>query len=90
MIVYSFDNKKVLDKYAILNEKIAKSGNRSKNFEIEVKIYRSEIHIISVIGDNDDIHISEIARKFGVTRGCLIINVSLEISPSRGISYLLD
>lgn len=63
--------KKVIEKYATLTEKIAKSGNQSKNFETDVEIYRSEIHIINVIGDNDDIHISEIARKFGVTKGAI-------------------
>ncbi|SKC81204.1 MarR family winged helix-turn-helix transcriptional regulator [Maledivibacter halophilus] len=63
--------KNIIEKYATLTEKIAKSGNQSKHFETDVEIYRSEIHIISVIGHNDDIHISEIARKFGVTKGAI-------------------
>lgn len=67
------ENKKknVIEKYITLTEKISKNNNEPKNFETDVEIYRSEIHIINVIGYNDDIHISEIARKFGVTKGAI-------------------
>ncbi|MCT4566452.1 MAG: winged helix DNA-binding protein [Maledivibacter sp.] len=67
------ENKKknVIEKYMTFTEKISKNSNQPKNFETDVEIYRSEIHIINVIGDNDDIHISEVARKFGVTKGAI-------------------
>ncbi len=67
------ENKKknVIEKYITLTEKISKNSNEPRNFETDVEIYRSEIHIINVIGYNDDIHISEIARKFGVTKGAI-------------------
>ncbi len=63
--------KSVIEKYITLTEKISKNSNEPRNFETDVEIYRSEIHIINVIGYNDDIHISEIARKFGVTKGAI-------------------
>ena len=63
--------KNVIEKYITLTEKISKNSNEPRNFETDVEIYRSEIHIINVIGYNDDIHISEIARKFGVTKGAI-------------------
>lgn len=48
----------------------------AKNFEKAPRayvdnelLYSSEIHIIDVIGRNQGEHLSEIARKFGVTKG---------------------
>lgn len=67
------ENKKknVIEKYLILTEMIAKSGKNPRNYDTDVEIYRSEIHIMNVIGYYPDIHISEIARKFGVTKGAI-------------------
>lgn len=67
------DNKKknLIEKYLILTERIAKCGKTPRHYETDVEIYRSEIHIMKVIGDYTDIHISEIARKFGVTKGAI-------------------
>lgn len=63
--------KEVIEKHAILVEKTNSSINISRNFGTDVEIYRSEIHIIYVIGNQEGIHISEIARKFGVTKGAV-------------------
>lgn len=63
--------KKIIEKYVTLIEKVAKNTNKPRCFETDVEIYRSEIHIIHVIGINNSIHISEIARKFGVTKGAI-------------------
>lgn len=62
---------KVVEKFVTFIEKITKHSSVPRYFDTDVKIYRSEIHIIGVIGDNKDIHISEIARKFGVTKGAI-------------------
>ena len=63
--------KRVIERYVTLIEKVAKNNNQPRYYETDVEIYRSEIHILNVIGNNDDIHISEIARKFGVTKGAI-------------------
>ncbi|MCG8499411.1 MAG: MarR family transcriptional regulator [Firmicutes bacterium] len=67
------NNKKkdVIEKYITLVEKTSKNSDRPKYFGTDVEIYRSEIHILNVIGDNEDLHISEVARKFGVTKGAV-------------------
>lgn len=61
----------VVEKYVTLTEKIARNSNKAQNFGTDVEIYRSEIHIINIIGLYKGIHISEIARKFGVTKGAI-------------------
>lgn len=63
--------KNVIEKYLILTEMIAKCGKSPNNYGTDVEIYRSEIHIINIIGYYPDVHISEIARKFGVTKGAI-------------------
>lgn len=63
--------REVIEKYALLIEKASRNSNVSRNFGTDVDIYRSEIHIIGVIGNQNDVHISEIARKFGVTKGAV-------------------
>ncbi|WDV46353.1 MarR family transcriptional regulator [Clostridiaceae bacterium M8S5] len=67
------DNKRkdVIEKYITLTEKILKNSNDARFYGTDVEIYRSEIHIINIIGNNSDMHISEIARKFGVTKGAI-------------------
>ena len=66
-----YKKKQVIEKHIILIEKTAKNSNKARCFGTDVEIYRSEIHIINVIGNQEDIHISEIARKFGVTKGAI-------------------
>lgn len=61
----------IVEKYVTLTEKIARNSNKAQNFGTDVEIYRSEIHIINIIGLYKGIHISEIARKFGVTKGAI-------------------
>ncbi|MCG8485759.1 MAG: MarR family transcriptional regulator [Clostridia bacterium] len=63
--------KKVIENYATLVEKAARTADKPNQFDTDVEIFRSEIHIINVIGNKKDIHISEIARKFGVTKGAI-------------------
>ncbi len=63
--------KNVIEKYLILIEMIAKSGKSPNDYGTDVEIYRSEIHIINIIGYYPDVHISKIARKFGVTKGAI-------------------
>ena len=53
----------------LLVEKISNTTKNHKSFNTDVNIYRSEIHIIQLIGDRAELHISEISRLLGVTKG---------------------
>lgn len=59
----------IIKKYMMLVEKISNTTKSYKSFGTDVNIYRSEIHIIQLIGDKKSIHISEISRLIGVTKG---------------------
>lgn len=61
--------KLAVEKFIIMTEKFANIGKVSRHYGTDVIIHRSEIHIINLIGDYAGLHISEIARKFGVTKG---------------------
>lgn len=60
-----------IEKFMMMTEKIANAGKTPLNYGTDVLIYRSEIHIIKLIGDYADLHVSEIGRKFGVTKGAI-------------------
>ncbi|ADU61609.1 MAG: MarR family winged helix-turn-helix transcriptional regulator [Pseudodesulfovibrio sp.] len=59
----------IIEKYMLLVEKISNTTKAHKSFGTDVNIYRSEIHIIQLIGDRGEVFISEIARLIGVTKG---------------------
>ncbi|TIH20133.1 MarR family transcriptional regulator [Marinifilum sp. JC120] len=59
----------IVEKYMVLVEKISNTTKAYKSFGTDVNIYRSEIHIIQLIGDRQGVHISEISRLIGVTKG---------------------
>lgn len=61
----------IIEKYMLLVEKISSTSKRFKSFGTDVDIYRTEIHIIQLIGDRSELHISEIARLIGVTKGTI-------------------
>lgn len=63
--------KNAIEKFMIMTEKIASTVKISRNYETDVDIYRSEIHLIKLVGDYANLHVSEIARKFGVTKGAI-------------------
>ena len=63
--------KNAIEKFMIMTEKIAGTVKISRNYETDVDIYRSEIHLIKLIGDYANLHVSEIARKLGVTKGAI-------------------
>ena len=60
-----------IEKFMTLTEKISNSGKKPDKYGTDVDIFKSEIHIIKLIGDYADLHVSEIARKFGVTKGAI-------------------
>lgn len=62
----------IIEKYLLLVEKISNSTKMFRSFNTDVNIYRSEIHIIQLIGDRMEVHISEISRLVGVTKATWI------------------
>ncbi|MDC7126717.1 MAG: MarR family transcriptional regulator [Spirochaetales bacterium] len=61
----------LIEQFMCLVEKIAATSKCSYHFETDTDIYRREIHAIKLIGDHSSLHVSEIARKFGVTKGAV-------------------
>lgn len=59
----------VIEKYMMLVEKISNTTKTHKSYGTDVDIYRSEIHVIQIIGDRERVHISEISRLIGITKG---------------------
>ena len=60
--------KSAIEKFMIMTEKITSTVKTPRNYGTDVNIYRSEIHIVKLIGDYANLHVSEIARKFVVTK----------------------
>lgn len=61
--------KMIIEKFMTLTERLSSSDKKVRLLGDDIELYRSEIHILKIIGDNKDSHVSEIARKFGVTKG---------------------
>ncbi len=62
---------RIFKKYLILVEKISNTTRMANSFGTDVDIYRSEIHILKIIGDNKELYVSEIAKLIGVTKGTI-------------------
>lgn len=63
--------KTAIERFTMMTEKISSAGRNPQKYGTDVDIYKSEIHIIQLIGYYDNLHVSEIARKFGVTKGAI-------------------
>jgi DNA-binding MarR family transcriptional regulator len=59
----------IVEQYMLLVERISNTTRAHKSFGTDVDIYRSEIHVIQLIGDRKEVFISEIARLIGITKG---------------------
>lgn len=62
---------KIIKKYLFLVEKISNTTRMAKTFGTDVDIYRSEIHIVKIIGEHEELYVSEIAKLIGVTKGTI-------------------
>ena len=62
---------KVLRLFISLTEKAVQAGKRRIDLGYDLPLFRSEIHTIEIIGRSNGIHISEIAREMGVTKGAI-------------------
>lgn len=58
----------IITQYMLLVEKVSNTVHQSNSFDTDVDIYRSEIHIIQLIGDQSKLYVSEIARLIGITK----------------------
>lgn len=61
----------IVKKYMLLFEKISNTTKMSKTYNTDVDIYRSEIHIIQLIGERKELYVSEISKLIGVTKGTI-------------------
>lgn len=61
----------VTEKFMEMVETISNTKKTCRTFNTDTNIYRSEIHIIKLIGDYHSLHVSELARKSGVTKGAV-------------------
>jgi len=61
----------ILAEFMILVEKIIKGEKEAKQYIDDIPVSRSEIHMMAIIALYKNIHISEIARKFNVTKGAV-------------------
>lgn len=51
--------------------KIVRNEKTPQNYGVDVLLHPSEIHMIMFIGNNEGVHISELARIMGITRGAV-------------------
>ena len=51
--------------------KIVRNEKTPRHFGVDVLLHPSEIHMIMLIGNNEGVHLSELARITGVTRGAV-------------------
>lgn len=58
----------IIEKYMLLVEKISNTTKAHQKFDTDVNIYRTEIHIIQMIGDRKSTYVSEISRFIGITK----------------------
>lgn len=74
MIVYNIGMRKyqsVMSNFNQFLETVSYWKNNSLDFGDGIVLFRGEIHIIKTVGDYPGIFISEIARRFGVTRAVI-------------------
>jgi DNA-binding MarR family transcriptional regulator len=51
--------------------KVIENQKRPRRYGIAEKLYPAEIHTLMTIGNNERLHVSELARLLGVTRGAV-------------------
>ena len=66
-----------------LTDKASQTNRKKIDFGNNIHLFRSEIHTIEIIGRTSGIHISEIAREMGVTKGA--ISQRTKVLKSKGL-----
>ncbi len=51
--------------------KFARNEKKARHYGMDELLHPSEIHMIMLIGNNPGVHISELARSAGITRGAV-------------------
>ncbi len=62
---------RISDQLSALIEKAGKNAKKSFKYGTDFDLYRSEIHVIHIIGNHPGIHVMHIAELFGVTKGAI-------------------
>jgi len=62
---------KLSEVFLRIMHKVIENQKKPRRYGIDDLLYPSEIHTIMVIGIHKDVHISELARFLGVTRGAV-------------------
>ena len=57
--------------FMCLIEKASAHNQVEIKYTDTIKLYKSEIHVIDIIGQSTGIHISEIARNFGISKAAV-------------------
>ncbi len=61
----------IIELFMSLTDKVTQTNNAKADYGNNILLYRSEVHTIEIIGRASGIHISEIAREMGVTKGAI-------------------
>lgn len=54
-----------------LFNKFARNEKKARHYGVDELLHLSEIHMIMLIGNNAGVHVSELARSAGITRGAV-------------------
>ncbi len=65
----------IIGKFARIVELWSRLEKQPRKFGIDEALYRSQIHMIEVIGENDDVSVSDLAEIQGVTKGAASQNI---------------
>ena len=70
--LYSVANYEELNKqFMCLLEKVSHTSQKKVEYGPGNHLYKSEIHVIDIVGKSQEIHISEIARNFGISKAAV-------------------
>lgn len=76
---------RIAEQLAALTEKISKNAKKSSKYGTDTELYRIEIHLIQVIGNNPGMHLIDIANIFNLTKGA--ISQTLKRLEKKGMIY---
>lgn len=62
---------KLAEVFLRIVHKVIENQKRPRHYGIAEKLYPAEIHTLMMIGTHENVHVSELARFLGVTRGAV-------------------
>ena len=64
-------NRKPSYTFLRLVTKISEIDKKTRNYGTDKELHNAEIHMIKAINESDDIHVTALAKKLGVTKGAI-------------------